>query len=119
MSDELKKTFDEMRVAVQAARTGLERVETLQRKTADEISAMKERMGTVEGLQRQTAEGTSDVKRHFDTFLVRFEETTEMLITHDTEQLQRVARVEQANDVLRQEWADLRSRVEALEKRAG
>lgn len=98
MSDDLKRTIDGLKGSLRGVYERMDKLEDLQRKTAE--------------LAVATADQTSDVKRHFETFLVRFEEAMEMLVRHDTEQLQRTSTVERQYD-------ELRSRVEALEKKAG
>lgn len=116
MSDDLRKAFDEMKKDLGAVKERLGTVEELQRETAD-------RQRETANLQAKAADATADATRRFDTFLVRFNEVSEMLITHDTEQLQRVAAVERENDALKadftEKWQDIARRVEALEKKAG
>ncbi|MBI3929292.1 MAG: hypothetical protein HY319_27345 [Armatimonadetes bacterium] len=62
-------------------------LEDTQRQVLDKTAALEE-------TQRETGAATSDLKRHFETFLVRFDETLGMLVQHDTDQLQRVAALE-------------------------
>lgn len=83
------------------------------------LGEMREDLRAVHAEQRGIRERMEVAESRFSTFVSRFDEVAEMLITHDTEQLQRVVAVENENAAMRQQWQDLARRLEALEKRAG
>jgi len=83
-----------------------------------ELAGVKTDLHAVNTLQKQTAEATERLTSRFDLFLDRFQEASEMWVQHDTDQLQRVTAVENENAALKEEWRDLTRRVEALEKKS-
>jgi len=109
MSDDLRKAFEEMRQDLGAVK--------------ERLGAVEDRLGVAETAIREAREAIQAGTRTFSTFLVRFDEVSEMLVQHDTEQLQRVASVERENAALKEHWqerwAEISARVEALEKKAG
>ena len=74
--DKIRQAVDELRLELSATNQGLRQTQEALRQTQEAV--------------QQTQEGLETANRRFGNFLLRFEEVAEMLITHDTEQLQRV-----------------------------
>ncbi len=100
MSDEIKNKFAEMR---------------------EDLRAVQAENKTMVAEQKKIQAAMERADRRFDTFLARFDEVTEMLVDHDTDQLQRVTAVESAQAALKEQvqskLAELEQRVDALEKK--
>lgn len=100
--DELNQGFDDLKAELRATR--------------EAMSGVLEGLAQTQKGLAQTQESVETQTRRFDNFIARFDEVVEMLITTDTDQLQRVTAVEQRLD---KELARVWQRIEALEKKAG
>jgi len=111
MSDDLRKAVQELQSAMEEVRGELQDLRGIQNVITRQMGEVKDQSAAAEGK-------IGSVSDRFQGFREKFNEVSEMLITHDTDQLQRVTAVENENAGLKQTVVDLVRRVEALEKRA-
>lgn len=104
MSDDLRRMVKEMREDLREVRQRLGASERRLERVETALTGMSTTVGEVRG-------DFADAGRRFDNFLSRFDEAMEMVVQHDTDQLQRNARLED-------DLADVKRRVEALERRS-
>lgn len=115
----VEKQVGQLQKGLEVAQSGLADMQRALAQTQTGLAEMHRSVGHVHQVMIATNERIDTGERRFDNFVCRFDEVTEMLVTHDTDQLQRVTAVELEQARLQQEMDEARARIESLEKKAG